>query len=69
MTDPDPEIDMLARAAGTTTASPFDEPADPSRLVPAWAANLMAALLVVLLIALVVWGMTDDQFATLTSWG
>lgn len=64
----DPEIDQLARAAGTTTASPFDEPAGES-LVPAWAAHLMVALLVVLLIALVVWGLTPDQFATLTSWG
>lgn len=67
MTDPD--IDQLARAAGTTTASPFDEPADPSRLVPAWAANLMVAFLVVIFIGLVVWGMTPGQFATLTSWG
>ena len=65
----DPEIDQLARAAGTTTASPFDEPADRGRIVPGWAAHLMVALLVVLLIGLVVWGMTDDQFATLTSWG
>lgn len=43
----DPEIDQLARAAGTTTASPFDEPGDGSLFSPLgdWLAGLLWAIL------------------------
>lgn len=54
MTDPD--IDQLARAAGTTTASPFDEPGDGSLFSPLadWLAGLLWATLAVACIALAV---------------
>lgn len=52
----DPEIEMLARAAGTTTASPFDEPGDGSLFSPLgdWLAGLLWAILAVACIGLAV---------------
>lgn len=54
MTDPD--IETLARAAGTTTASPFDEPGDGSLFTPLadWIAGLLLAIVVVACIGLAV---------------
>lgn len=54
MTDPD--IEMLARAAGTTTASPFDEPGDGSLFSPFadWLAGLFWAIAAVSCIGLAV---------------
>ena len=54
MTDPD--IDQLARAAGTTTASPFDEPAGESLFSPLsdWIAGLLMAIVAVVCIGLAV---------------
>lgn len=54
MTDPD--IEMLARAAGTTTASPFDEPAGESLFSPLsdWIAGLLMAIIFVACIGLAV---------------
>ena len=52
----DPEIDQLARAAGTTTASPFDEPGDGSLFSPLgdWLAGLLLAIVAVACIGLAV---------------
>lgn len=54
MTDPD--IDQLARAAGTTTASPFDEPAGESLFSPFvdWLAGLLWAIVAAACIGLAV---------------
>ena len=54
MTDPD--IDQLARAAGTTTASPFDEPAGESLFSPLsnWLAGLLMAIIFIACIGLAV---------------
>lgn len=54
MTDPD--IDQLARAAGTTTASPFDESGDGSLFSPLadWLAGLVFAIVAVACIGLAV---------------
>ena len=53
----DPEIDQLARAAGTTTASPFDEPVDGSLFSPFtnWLAGLFLAIAAVACIVLAVY--------------
>lgn len=53
----DPEIDQLARAAGTTTASPFDEPAGESLFSPLsdWLAGLFLATVAVACIVLAVY--------------
>ena len=55
MTDPD--IEMLARAAGTTTASPFDEPAGESLFSPLsnWLAGLLMAIIFVSCIGLAIY--------------